>query len=165
MRSNVSTSNTNQGNGVDVRGTKFGAWVSTAVLVISLIISGFSPPAAAVVLTLQAFVFAIGALNRPRWNPYGLVFAAFVAPRLGPVAEREPLAPVKFANLVGFVMVIPGAVGFAAGIRLLGVIATATLLAAVYLNAAFGFCIGCRLFPLVASPKPASQTAPIRLDE
>lgn len=153
----MSITNTNQADGVDVRATRFGAWVSTAVLVLGLIVSGFSLPTAAVVLTLQAIVFAIGALNRPRWNPYGRVFAAVVARHVRPGTEREPLPPVRFANLVGLVLLVPGVVGFAAGIRLLGVIATAALLAAVYLNAAFGFCIGCHLYPFVVRLRPAPK--------
>ena len=49
---------------VDVRGPRFSAWVTTAVLVITLIVSAFSALAAAVILGAQAVVFAIGALAR-----------------------------------------------------------------------------------------------------
>ena len=66
-------------------------------------LSAVSALAAAVILGAQAVVFAIGALRGPRRHPYGLVFANLVAPRLGPVTEREPVPPLKFAQLVGFV--------------------------------------------------------------
>jgi Domain of unknown function (DUF4395) len=109
---------------VDVRGPRFVAWITTGVLVITLIVSGVSAPAAAVILGLQAVVFAIGAVAGPRRHPYGLVFATLVAPRLGPVREREPVPPLKFAQLVGLVFALVGAAGFAVGAPLVGLVAT-----------------------------------------
>ena len=135
---------------VDVRGPRFAAWITTTVLVVTLIVSAFSAPAAAAILGAQAVVFAISALRGPRNSPYGALFAKFVAPRLGPVKEREPVPPLKFAQVVGLVFAIVGVIGFAAGVGLLGVIATAFALFASFLNAAFGICLGCQLYPFVA---------------
>ncbi|MGB8390748.1 DUF4395 domain-containing protein [Mycobacterium sp.] len=144
---------------VDVRGPRFAAWVTTAVLVVALIVSAAGPPAAAVILGVQAVIFAVGAVGGPRRHPYGRVFASVVAPRLGPIKEREPVAPLKFAQLVGLIFALWGAAAFAAGAFLMGVIATAAALVAAFLNAAFGICLGCQLYPLVArfrrSPRPA----------
>jgi hypothetical protein len=143
---------------VDVRGPRFSAWVTTAVLVITLIVSSFSPAAAAVILGLQAVVFAIGAFGGPRKHPYGQIFAKRIAPRLDPVTEREPVPPLKFAQLVGFVFAVVGVVGFATGVSVLGLIATGFALVAAFLNAAFAICLGCQLYPLVARlrhPAPA----------
>ncbi len=139
---------------VDVRGPRFAAWVTTAVLLLTLIVSAASPPAAAVILGAQAVIFAVGAIGGPRRHPYGRVFARVVAPRLGPVAEREPVAPLKFAQLVGLIFAVVGVVGFAAGAFVLGLIATAAALVAAFLNAAFGICLGCQLYPLVARFRP-----------
>ena len=135
---------------VDVRGPRFAAWVTTAVLVLALIVSAASPLAAALILGAQAVIFAIGAISGPRRHPYGRVFASVVAPRLGPVEEREPVAPLKFAQLVGLVFAVVGAAGFAADAPLVGDVATAAALVAAFLNAAFGICLGCQLYPLVA---------------
>ena len=77
------------------------------------------------------------------------MFANLVAPRLGPVTEREPVPPLKFAQLVGFVFAVAGVIGFASGVTLLGLTATAFALVAAFLNAAFGICLGCQLYPLV----------------
>ena len=144
---------------VDVRGPRFAAWVTTAVLVITLLVSAFSPLVAAVILGLQALIFAIGAVGGPRRHPYGRVFALLVAPRLGPVKEREPVPPLKFAQLVGLIFAVAGAAAFAGGAFLVGVIASAAALVAAFLNAAFGICLGCQLYPLVArfrrTPHPA----------
>ena len=144
---------------VDVRGPRFAAWVTTAVLVITLVVSSFSLAAAAVILGVQAVVFAVGALGGPRKHPYGLIFAKLVAPRLAPVTDREPVPPLKFAQLVGFVFAVVGVVGFATGVSTLGLAATGFALVAAFLNAAFAICLGCQLYPLVTRlrryPTPA----------
>lgn len=150
---------TNPPTDVDVRGPRFAAWITTAVLVVILIVSGFSMPGAAVLLGVQAVIFAIGALAGPRRHPYGLVFAHLVAPRLGPVREREPVPPLKFAQLVGFVFAGVGVAGFATAVPLLGAAATAAALAAAFLNAAFGICLGCLLYPLVARLRHAGSAS------
>lgn len=143
---------------VDVRGPRFGAWVSTAVLVGALLISAASTGAAAVILSIQAVVFAIGAAFGPRRHPYGVVFAKVIAPRLGPVTEREPVPPLKFAQLIGFVCATVGVIGFAVGGVLLGLIATGFAVVAAFLNAAFGICLGCQLYPLVFRLRPKSYS-------
>jgi Domain of unknown function (DUF4395) len=135
---------------VDVRGPRFAAWITTAVLLAVLVAFAASSTVAAVLLAAQAVVFAIGAARGPRQHPYGRIFATFVAPRLSPVTEREPVPPLKFAQLVGFGFAAAGTAGFALGVPLLGVIATAFALAAAFLNAAFGICLGCQIYPLVA---------------
>ncbi|OBJ97658.1 hypothetical protein A5638_13370 [Mycolicibacterium fortuitum] len=144
---------------VDVRGPRFAAWVTTAVLIATVLVAGVSEPMAAALLGAQALVFAIGAVGGPRRHPYGRIFSVFVAPRLAPATEREPVPPLKFAQLVGFVFAVVGAAGFAFGVTALGLTATAFALVAAFLNAAFGICLGCRLYPLVARlrrvPNPA----------
>lgn len=154
MPSNTAT----QPDAVDVRGPRFAAWVTTAVLVITLAVSAVSPLAAAVILGVQAVIFAVGAAGGPRRHPYGRIFAGVVAPRLGPVREREPVPPLKFAQLVGLIFALAGVAGFATGAPLVGVIATAAALTAAFLNAAFGVCLGCQLYPLVARLKGAART-------
>ena len=135
---------------VDVRGPRFAAWITTAVLLSVLAVSAFTTTAAAIILTAQAAVFAIGAIGGPRRHPYGRIFATVVAPRRGPATEREPVPPLKFAQLVGLGFAVAGVAGFAFGAPLVGVIATAFALAAAFLNAAFGICLGCMLYPLAA---------------
>jgi hypothetical protein len=142
---------------VDVRGPRFAAWVTTVVIVATLLASAISLTAAAVILGVQAVVFAIGAWRGPRQHPYGLLFGRLVAPRLGPVTEKEPVPPLKFAQLVGFVFAAVGTAGFAAGHPLVGLIATGFALVAAFLNAAFGICLGCQIYPLVARARRNSS--------
>jgi len=151
--------NTNQGAAeVDIRGPRFAAWVTTVVIAATLLVSAVSPIGAAVILGVQAVVFAIGAWRGPRQHPYGLIFARLVAPRLGPVTEKEPVPPLKFAQLVGFLFAAVGVVGFAVGVPLLGLIATGFALIAAFLNAAFGICLGCQIYPLVVRFRNHSST-------
>lgn len=139
---------------VDVRGPRFVAWITTAVLVLTLLASTVDISLAAALLGAQAVVFAIGATLGPRRHPYGLLFATLVAPRLGPVTEREPVAPLKFAQALGLVFSLVGVTAFVAGLPTLGLVATGFALAAAFLNAAFGICLGCQLYPLLLRLKP-----------
>lgn len=145
---------------VDVRGPRFAAWITTAVLVVVLVLSTVSTLAAGLLLAVQAVVFAVGAVAGPRRSPYGQLFARLVAPRLGPTVEREPVPPLRFAQLVGLVFAAVGMVAFLLGAGLVGGIATGFALFAALLNAAFGICLGCQIYPLVArlrgaTPHPA----------
>ena len=124
---------------VDVRAPRFAAWVTSAVLAVALLFG------AGWLVAVQAVVFAIGAFGGMRRAPYGLLFRALVAPRLGPVREREPEPPLRFAQLVGFVFAVLGAAGYLLGVPVLGAVATGFALVAALLNAAVGFCLGCEL--------------------
>lgn len=144
---------------VDVRGPRFAAWVTTGVLAAVIVLSAVSIPAATALLAFQAVVFAIGAIRGPRSHPYGWIYARLVAPRIGPATEREPVPPLRFAQLVGLVFALVGLAGFVAGLPLLGVVATALALFAAFLNAAFGICLGCKIYPLAARLRPAGDSA------
>jgi hypothetical protein len=144
---------------VDVRGPRFVAWITTAVLIVTLTASAVDRRAAAAILGVQAVFFAIGAIAGPKRHPYGILFAGLVAPRLGPVRDREPVPPLKFAQLVGLVFALVGIAGFVAGALYVGVVATGAALVAALLNAAFGICLGCQIYPLVVRLRPAPKAA------
>ena len=145
---------------VDVRGPRFVAWLTTVVLITTLLVATVSVPAAAAILGLQTVVFAIGALLGPRRHPYGRVFAKLAAPRIGPVTEREPVPPLKFAQAVGFAFAFAGTAGFALGAPLAGIVATAFALFAAFLNAAFGICLGCQIYPFAARLRRTAPATP-----
>ena len=127
---------------LDPRGPRFAAAVTSVVLVLVLVTgSGWLALA-------QTLVFAIGAVNL-RYAPYALVYRYLVAPRLAPPAEREAAEPVRFAQALGFVFLAVGTVGYLAGVPVLGIVATALALAAAFLNAAFGLCLGCEMYLLL----------------
>lgn len=124
---------------LDVRGVRFSAAVTTVVLAVVLI-TGWGWLALA-----QAVVFAVTAAT-PRYGPYALLYRTLVAPRLGPPADREPAAPVRFAQLVGLAFSFAAAVSYLASAWLAGAVLAAAALAAAFLNAAFGFCLGCEVY-------------------
>jgi Domain of unknown function (DUF4395) len=124
---------------VDPRGVRFSAAVTTLVVALVLL-SG-----SAWLLAAQAVVFALGAFAGLRFSPYSVLYRSVVAPRLGPPAEREEAAPVRFSQTVGLVFAVVGVAGYATGLTVLGIVATALALAAAFLNAAFGFCLGCEM--------------------
>ena len=134
---------------VDVRGPRFAAWVTSVVLAVALI------TASGALVAVQAAVFAVGALAGLRYAPYGVLFRVLVAPRLGPVREREPEAPPRFAQLVGLVFAVVGAAGYLSGAPLVGAVATGLALVAALLNAATGLCLGCELYLTVRRARPA----------
>jgi FtsH-binding integral membrane protein len=133
---------------VDPRGQRFAAAVTTAVLAAVLLTQSVW------LLALQAVVFAIGALAGVRRSPYALVFATVLRPRLGPPAHAEAPQPPRFAQAVGLVFALAGLAGFVLGLPALGLAATGLALAAAFLNAAFGFCLGCEMYLLIRRTFP-----------
>ncbi|MEV6301035.1 DUF4395 domain-containing protein [Actinoplanes sp. NPDC051861] len=122
---------------LDPRGQRFAAAITTVVTAVVLITgSGWLALA-------QAIVFAITAVD-PRRGPYAMIFRAL--PRLSPPAEREPAAPVRFAQFVGFIFLSVSAGGYLGGAETLGLVAAAFGLLAAFLNAAFGLCLGCEAY-------------------
>ena len=134
---------------VDVRGPRFSAGITSVVLAVALL------TASGVLVAVQAAVFAVGAFAGLRYAPYGVLFRRFVAPRLGPVREREPEAPARFAQLVGLLFAVVGAAGYLLGAPLVGAVATGLALVAALLNAVTGFCLGCELYLIVRRALPA----------
>jgi Domain of unknown function (DUF4395) len=128
---------------IDPRGPRFGALLTTVVFAVVLITSNQWLVAA------QGLVFAIGAVFGLRNAPYGLIYRALIRPRLGPPKELEAEAPPRFAQGVGLVISVIAFIGYAAGIRPLGIAAAAAGLVAAFLNGVFGLCLGCEMYLLI----------------
>ena len=108
-------------------------------------------------LALQAVVFALGAAGR---SPYGALYARLVRPRLGPPAELEDTRPLRFAQAIGLLFTTVALVGLADSTGLVTLVATAFALAAAFLNAAFGVCLGCEAYLLLRRSNPIARTVP-----
>lgn len=143
--------------GIDPRGPRFGALITTVVLAVVLI------TASVWLLAAQAVVFAVGSAFGLRSAPYGVLYRRLIRPRLGPPAELEPEAPPRFAQTVGLAFALVGVGGYAAGLTWLGAAATAAALVAAFLNAVFGFCLGCEMYLLIRRIWPGRQ-APVLAD-
>ena len=138
---------------IDPRGPRFAATLTTLVLAAALLLA---PSAATVtLLAVQLVVFAIGAVGGVQRTPYSWLFRTLLRPRLGRPAELEDAAPPQFAQAVGLVFAVVALLGYVAGVDLLGAVATGFALAAAFLNAAFGFCLGCEVYLLLQRLKPA----------
>ncbi|MEV5356901.1 DUF4395 domain-containing protein [Streptomyces sp. NPDC052693] len=128
---------------IDARGPRFGAVVTTVVLAVVLVTGSVW------LLAWQTLAFLLGAAGGVRRSPYGWLFARAVRPRLGPPTAFEAPEPPRFAQAVGLLFAGLGLVGFTLGPEWLGLAATGAALAAAFLNAAFGYCLGCELYLLV----------------
>lgn len=125
---------------IDPRGPRFAAWVTTVVLAAVLLTgNGW-------LLVAQGIVFAAGAFLGLRRSPYGIVYRRLIGPRLSPPTEFEAEAPPRFAQAVGLAFAVIGAIGYLSGATVVGMAATGMALAAAFLNAAFGFCLGCEMY-------------------
>ncbi|MGW4081787.1 DUF4395 domain-containing protein [Streptomyces sp. NPDC004822] len=128
---------------IDVRGPRFGAAVTTVVLAVVLITGS------AWLLAWQTLAFALGAAGGVGRSPYGVLFRRVVRPRLGPPTAFEAPEPPRFAQAVGLVFAALGLAGYALGPEWLGLAASGAALAAAFLNAVFGYCLGCEMYLLV----------------
>ncbi|AUG75022.1 membrane protein [Kitasatospora sp. MMS16-BH015] len=128
---------------IDPRGPRFAAALTTVVLAVSLVTGS------GLLLAAQTLVFAAGALFGLRRSPYGLLYRTLLRPRLGPPKEWEDERPPRFAQAVGTAFGLLGTLGYLAGPAWLGVAAGAAALAAAFLNAVFGYCLGCECYLLV----------------
>jgi disulfide bond formation protein DsbB len=132
---------------IDPRGARFAATLTAVVLAVALLVAPSAPTVG--LLVVQAVVFGIGAASGVQRTPYAWVFRPLVRPRLGAPGELEDAAPPRFAQSVGLAFALVALAGYLTGADLLGAVATGLALAAAFLNAAFGFCLGCEVYLLV----------------
>ena len=132
--------------GIDPRGPQFTAALTAVVLVAVLLLPS---PVNAVLLAVQAALFAIGAVRGVQSTPHAWLFRTLVRPRLAPPAEWEDPEPPRFAQGVGLGFAVVGLVAFLAGTTVLGQVAVGAALVAALLNAVFAFCLGCEVYLLL----------------
>ena len=139
---------------IDPRGPRFAATLTTLLLAVALV----AAPSALtlVLLAVQTVLFALGAGLGIARTPYAWAFKTFVRPRLAAPTELEDPAPPRFAQAVGLAFAVVALAGYLTGATLLGSVATGFALAAAFLNAAFGFCLGCEVYLLAKRARPAA---------
>jgi hypothetical protein len=128
---------------IDARGPRYSAALTTIVLSAALITeSNF-------IIGFQFAVFLSAVLFGLRRSIYGLLYRNLIQPRLsGPVPSEYESAP-RFAQLIGALFALTALIGGLAGNSALFLIATGFALSAAFLNAAFGFCLGCQIYLLL----------------
>jgi hypothetical protein len=132
--------------GIDPRGPRFGAAVTSVLLALTLLLG--TGPSATALLIVVALLFVLGVAHGVQGTLQGLAFKAWVRPRLAPPTEVEDPRPPRFAQLVGLLVVGAGLLFAALGVPAAVPIAAAVALVAAFLNAAFGLCLGCELYLL-----------------
>ena len=128
---------------IDVRGPRFSAALTSAVLIVAFLLRS------EVLLAAQVAVFAVAAIAGLRWSPYGNLFRVLKRRLdLGPPPATEPEAGPRFSQTLGLVFSGAGLVLVLAGVPVLG---WALVLAVVVLSALLavtGLCVGCELYVL-----------------
>ncbi len=95
-----------------------------------------------------ALGFALRVAGGPRLDPMSRFAGAVLAPRLG-VPRPVSGAPKRFAQGIGLVISSVAALAHALGAAGLAVVALGVLALFATLEAALGFCAGCRVFALL----------------
>jgi hypothetical protein len=134
--------------GIDPRGPRFGATITSVLLLITvfLALDAATATSAYALLAVITALFAVGAVFGNSKHPYGLIFKKFVRPRLAAPKELEDPRPPQFAQLIGFIVAGAGLVLGALGVPYGVAGAAAAAFIAAFLNAAFAFCLGCQIY-------------------
>jgi hypothetical protein len=139
---------------IDVRGPRFSAALTFAVLAVAYLTSTLW------LVAVQVAVFAVAAIAGLRWSPYGNLFR-FLKRRLdwGPPPATEPEAGPRFSQLMGLLFAGGGLVAVLVGAAALGWSLVLVVVALSGLLAATGLCVGCEVYALGARLRPSSETA------
>lgn len=140
---------------IDPRGPRFGAGITSVVLIIALWLGlTDGAPAGALTASFWVMVYAVamfvwGVVAGPAKHPYGLLFRVLIRPRLGAPSFLEPEAPPRFAQGVGLVVTGVGVLLHLLTVPYALVVAAGAAFVAAFLNAVFGLCLGCELYGLL----------------
>ncbi len=132
---------------IDARGPRYTAAITTVVLSAALVTESN------LIIGFQFAVFLSAILFGLRRSLYGFIYRNLIQPRLsGPVPSENEAAP-RFAQLVGALFAAIALLGGLTGNTTLFLIATSFALGAAFLNAAFGFCLGCQFYLILLRAK------------
>jgi len=141
---------------IDPRGQRFTAAVNLTGFAAALLLA---PSAVTVLLLVVLGIgFGLGTFAGPQHTPWAATYKMLIRPRLAAPKELEDAAPPRFAQAVGLAFVVLALVGYLSGATLLGAIATGFALAAAFLNAVFGYCLGCEVYLLARRLAPTAKS-------
>jgi hypothetical protein len=125
---------------IDARGPRYSAAITTTVLALALITESNYLIGFQFAVFLSAVIFGL------RRSIYGFIYRNLIQPRLsGPVPIENEAAP-RFAQLIGALFAFVALIGGVSGNTGVFLVATSFALGAAFLNAAFGFCLGCQVY-------------------
>ena len=128
---------------IDARGPRFSAAITAIILATALATNNVW------FVVAQGIVFAIGAIKGPQFTPYAFIYTTFIKPRLKNEAPTEDVRPPQFAQSVGLLFALVAIGGALSGLSVIFTVAVSFALAAAFLNAAFNFCLGCKVYLLL----------------
>lgn len=144
----MSTTTIKSPAGIDPRGPRFGATITSVLLLVTVFLA-LDAATLGTAFGLLIFItasFAVGALLGNSKHPYGLIFKKLIRPRLTAPKELEDPRPPQFAQLIGLIVAGAGVVLYIAGVQGGLVFAAGAAFIAAFLNAAFAFCLGCQIY-------------------
>lgn len=100
------------------------------------------------VLIPLTYGFIARVLTGPTLSPLGRFAVEVAAPRLGP-ARNTAGPPKRFAQGIGVAFTVTASLLWLAGAPGAARVVVGMLAGAAFLEAAFGFCLGCRIFSLL----------------
>ena len=119
--------------------------VASGVIVMALAAVVFRQPWLTIPL---AYGFLARVASGPRFSPLGQLATRVVAPRLPRHAKPVPGPPKRFAQAIGAVFTVSALVLWLVGLTTAAYALLAVLLVPAFLEAAFGYCVGCQIFAL-----------------
>ena len=125
---------------IDARGPRYSAAITSFVLALALITES------SYVIGFQFAVFLSAVLFGLRRSIYGFIYRNLIQPRLKGVVPSEDQRAPRFAQLIGALFAFIALLGGVSGNSAVFLIATSFALGAAFLNAAFGFCLGCQIY-------------------
>ena len=132
---------------IDARGPRYTAAITTVVLSAALVTESN------LIIGFQFAVFLSAVLFGLRRSLYGFIYRNLIQPRLsGPVPSENEAAP-RFAQLIGALFAAAALIGGLTGNTTVFLIANSFALGAAFLNAAFGFCLGCQFYLILLRAK------------
>ena len=134
--------------GIDPRGPRFGAAITSAlmVLVIYLSLAAETINLALGIMIFAVTMFVFGTALGPAKHPYSYIFKYLVRPALKPPTALENATPVHFAQFVGLLVTGTGLVLHLLGVAYALPVAAAAAFTAAFLNAVFAYCLGCQMY-------------------
>jgi hypothetical protein len=102
------------------------------------------------VLIPLTYGFIARVASGPRFSPLGLIATKVVTPRLTKINHRIlPGPPKRFAQGIGAIFSATASVLFLFELNTASRLVAAALAGPAFLEAAFGYCVGCKMFNLL----------------
>ena len=120
--------------------------VATGVVIMAVVVAGLGWGWVLIPLT---YGFIARVLTGPTLSPLGQFAVRVVAPRLPRYEKLVPGPPKRFAQGIGVAFTVTASALWLAGAPGAARIVVAMLAVAATLEAAFGFCLGCKVFALL----------------